>query len=88
MPTYDYRCDKCGYKFEKMQKFSAEPIKTCPNCKTRGKVKRIVHATGIVFKGSGFYKTDSRKSSEKSSESKAADATLKADAPKAAASSD
>jgi putative FmdB family regulatory protein len=89
MPTYGYRCDKCGFEFEKVQKFIDEPIKTCPNCKTKGKVKRIVHATSIVFKGSGFYKTDSRKtSSERSSDSKPIEAPKKSEAPKTAATTE
>ncbi len=83
MPTYGYRCDKCGFIFEKVQRFSDEPIKTCPNCKTRGKVKRTLHATGIVFKGAGFYKTDSRKSADKASEAKSAEPTAKVETPKA-----
>ena len=59
MPTYDYRCARCENRFERVQKFSDSPVKTCPKC--RGHVKRVVHATGIVFKGSGFYINDSRK---------------------------
>ena len=59
MPTYVYKCDNCGYHFEQLQKFSDKPIKICPRCK--GHVKRVIHTTGIVFKGSGWYVTDSRK---------------------------
>ena len=68
MPTYDYQCNRCGYRFERFQKFSDAPVKTCPQCK--GHVRRILHATGIVFKGSGWYITDSRKSSSASIEPK------------------
>ena len=84
MPTYGYRCSSCGYEFEKVQKFSDEPVKTCPSCKARNKVKRTIHLTGIVFKGSGFYKTDSRKSSEP----KTAEPAPKPEAPAATASAD
>ena len=67
MPTYVYKCDKCGYHFEKLQKFSDKPVKVCPRCS--GHVKRLIHATGVVFKGSGWYITDSRGSSSASIES-------------------
>ncbi len=61
MPTYDYLCGKCGHRFEEIQKMSDPPLKTCPKC--RGKVKRIIGGgVGVIFKGSGFYVTDSRKS--------------------------
>ena len=69
MPTYAYKCENCGYHFEQLQKFSDKPLKSCPRCK--GHVKRVIHPTGIVFKGSGWYVTDSRKgTSSSSSESK------------------
>ncbi len=58
MPTYDYRCKKCGYSFEVFQSMLSEPIKDCPRCKT-GRVERLITAgAGIIFKGSGFYETD------------------------------
>jgi putative FmdB family regulatory protein len=57
MPTYDYKCTKCGHKFELFQTMSAEPIEKCPAC--GGKVKRLIGAgAGPLFKGSGFYQTD------------------------------
>lgn len=57
MPIYDYKCENCGH-FEKMQKITEEVLKECPNC--GGYVERIISKNvGIVFKGSGFYKTDS-----------------------------
>ena len=65
MPTYAYKCDNCGYHFEQLQKFSDKPLKNCPRCK--GHIKRVIHPTGIVFKGSGWYVTDSRKGSSKAS---------------------
>lgn len=68
MPMYVYKCDDCGNHFEKLQKFSDKPLKTCPRCK--GHVKRVIHPTGIVFKGSGWYINDSRKGSASGSESK------------------
>lgn len=60
MPTYLYECEKCG-RFEEFQRISEEPLTECPNCKNP--VKRLIGAPGIIFKGSGFYSTDSRKSS-------------------------
>ena len=62
MPTYEYECRKCGHQFEKFQSIMAEPLKTCPKCK--GKVARLVSGgAGIIFKGSGFYQTDYKKTS-------------------------
>ena len=68
MPMYVYKCDECGNHFEQLQKFSDKPLKVCPRCK--GHVKRVIHPTGIVFKGSGWYINDSRKGGAGSSESK------------------
>ncbi len=60
MPTYDYKCVKCGNMFEQFQSMTAEHIKKCPKCK--GAVKRLIgKGAGIIFKGSGFYATDYRK---------------------------
>ena len=59
MPTYQYQCSACEHAFEAFQSFSDEPLTICPECK--GEVKKVYSAVGVVFKGSGFYKTDSRK---------------------------
>ncbi len=57
MPTYDYKCNNCGYTFELFQKMSEDPISECPKCKN--KVKRLIGAgSGPIFKGTGFYQTD------------------------------
>lgn len=73
MPLYDYKCSKCGHVFEVMQKISDEPLKYCPECK--GNIRRLISAAGIVFKGSGFYVTDSgKKDRKKSDKPKATDA--------------
>lgn len=58
MPMYDYRCTACGARFEAWQKFTDDPISVCPTCS--GPAQRVIHAAGIMFKGSGFYSTDSR----------------------------
>jgi putative FmdB family regulatory protein len=57
MPTYDYKCTQCGYKFEFFQPMSAEPLSECPQC--NGQLKRLIGlGAGPIFKGSGFYQTD------------------------------
>lgn len=58
MPTYEYRCDKCAKNFDIVQSFHDEPLTECPTC--GAPVKKVFGSVGIVFKGSGFYKTDSR----------------------------
>ena len=74
MPTYDYRCDACGNVFEVFQSFSEDPLSKCPEGNCAGEVKKIFSAPGISFKGSGFYKNDSRsKSSSSSSSSSSSD---------------
>jgi putative FmdB family regulatory protein len=60
MPIYDYECHRCRYRFEKRQSFDEAPLDTCPRC--QGRIRRVIHPTPILFKGSGFYVTDSRKS--------------------------
>jgi putative FmdB family regulatory protein len=65
MPTYDYVCDGCGHAFELFQSMTEEPKKTCPKCKKK-KLRRLIGAgAALVFKGSGFYKTDYRSESYK-----------------------
>ena len=58
MPTYQYACTECGEQLEKVQKFSDDPLTVCPNC--NGRLRKVFSPVGIVFKGSGFYRTDSR----------------------------
>jgi putative FmdB family regulatory protein len=60
MPIYDYECNQCQFRFEKRQQFDEAPLVTCPQC--QGRLRRIIHSTPLVFKGSGFYITDSRRS--------------------------
>lgn len=59
MPVYDYECNLCNFRFEERQRFDEEPLAICPKC--QGKLRRIIHSTPVLFKGSGFYVTDSRK---------------------------
>jgi putative FmdB family regulatory protein len=84
MPTYDYACDACDHRFELFQSITAEPVKKCPECGRR-KVRRLIGCgAAIVFKGSGFYKTDYRSESY----TKAAEAEKKSAAPAASPSKD
>lgn len=81
MPTYDYRCDACGHTFEEMQSFSAELLKTCPECKKDSLRRLFGTGAGILFKGSGFYETDYRSESYKSGAKKESDGQKPADKP-------
>ena len=65
MPTYEYLCKSCGKRLEVQQKFTDDPLTECPSCE--GPLRKVFGNVGISFKGSGFYKTDSRGSSSKSS---------------------
>ncbi len=58
MPTYQYACRDCGHRLEAVQSFSDEPLTMCPVC--GGALRKVFSAVGVVFKGSGFYRTDSR----------------------------
>lgn len=58
MPVYEYECESCSVRFEKVQRFSEDPLKQCPDC--GGRVHRVIQPVGVIFKGSGFYVTDNR----------------------------
>ena len=58
MPTYEYACTNCGHEFEAFQSFSDAALTECPECK--GAIQKVYSNVGVVFKGSGFYKNDSR----------------------------
>ena len=58
MPTYQYSCTDCGHFFETFQSFSDDSLTVCPEC--QGKLRKVFNAVGVVFKGSGFYRNDSR----------------------------
>src|SRR5579862_2785557 len=85
MPLYEYQCTNCGYRFEKIRKFSDPPLETCPKC--GGKVEKLLSSPAFQFKGSGFYVTDyvrkgdaekdEGKSSSKSEGSDSASSTAK-----------
>jgi putative FmdB family regulatory protein len=88
MPVYTYQCTQCGVRFEVKQSFNDAPITVCPEC--RGAARKVIGPVGVIFKGSGFYVTDSRanhsnltgspkKDSESSSASSSPSAETKAD---------
>lgn len=60
MPIYEYECGLCHFHFERRQRFDEEPVALCSKC--QGKARRVLHSVPVIFKGSGFYITDSRKS--------------------------
>jgi putative FmdB family regulatory protein len=60
VPTYQYSCTECGHFFEAVQSFSDDSLTVCPECD--GRLRKVFNAVGVVFKGSGFYRTDSRAS--------------------------
>jgi putative FmdB family regulatory protein len=60
MPIYEYKCNACEVRFERRQSFHDEPVRECPDC--GGETRRLLHPAGIIFKGSGWYVTDSRPS--------------------------
>ena len=67
MPTYQYSCTECGHFFEAFQSFTDDSLTECPEC--QGRLRKVFNAVGVVFKGSGFYRTDSRNGSNGSSTS-------------------
>lgn len=73
MPTYEYACTACSHRFETRQRMTDDPITTCPEC--NGSTYRVLFPVGIVFKGSGFYKTDNSPSEEKSEAQKDSEAS-------------
>jgi putative FmdB family regulatory protein len=68
VPTYEYACAECGERLEAVQKFTDDPLTVCPAC--GGRLRKLFSAVGIVFKGSGFYRTDSRSSAVTGSKDK------------------
>ena len=88
MPIYEYLCEKCEHEFEREQRITADPIKTCPECKSR-RVKKLISQTSFVLKGGGWYndlysstKKEEKKSDSDSSGSKSSHSKPKSDAKK------
>ncbi|MDA8187322.1 MAG: hypothetical protein M0T85_04190 [Dehalococcoidales bacterium] len=89
MPLYEYECLDCGVRFERKQSVHEEPVKVCPEC--GGKTRKVLFPVGVIFKGSGFYITDNRRSDSASvgaastSDSKSEKTESKADKPESKA---
>jgi putative FmdB family regulatory protein len=77
MPVYEYVCDTCGYRFERIQSFHDDPVEVCPHCD--GKVRRVISPVGVIFKGSGWYITDNRRQISSKRKSTLSDKPDKAD---------
>ena len=73
MPTYQYRCTECDHAFEEFQSFTDDALSVCPVC--GGRLRKVFNAVGVVFKGSGFYRNDSRSKSSSSTNGAAAGGT-------------
>jgi putative FmdB family regulatory protein len=86
VPTYQYACTECGHAFDQFQSFSEASLTECPECS--GKLRKVFSAAGVVFKGSGFYRTDSRSGSTSSTSSDSSSSSTSSPAPAAASSSD
>ncbi|MET9642127.1 FmdB family zinc ribbon protein [Streptomyces syringium] len=85
MPTYQYQCTECGEGLEAVQKFTDDALTVCPSCD--GRLKKVFSAVGIVFKGSGFYRNDSRGASSSSSPAKSTTAKSGSDSSSSTSSS-
>ncbi|MEU0804689.1 FmdB family zinc ribbon protein [Streptomyces sp. NPDC005970] len=85
MPTYQYQCTECGEGLEAVQKFTDDALTECPNC--NGRLKKVFSAVGIVFKGSGFYRNDSRGSSSSSTSGTSKPTSVKSEGSSSSSSS-
>jgi putative FmdB family regulatory protein len=79
MPTYSYRCDTCNHQFDAVQRFTDDPLTECPEC--GASIRRVIQPVGVVFKGSGWYITDSRAPQKESGDAEAKPAASKDGAP-------
>ena len=86
MPTYQYACTECDNAFEQFQSFSEDSLTVCPQC--QGRLRKVFNAVGVVFKGSGFYRTDSRNGSSSSDTSSTPASASSASSSKAESKSD
>jgi putative FmdB family regulatory protein len=86
VPTYQYSCNDCGHFFEIVQSFSDDALSVCPECE--GRLRKVFNAVGVVFKGSGFYRTDSRQKATADSKANGSSGGSSGDSSGAATSSD
>ena len=84
MPTYSYACTECDNRFDAVQAFTDDALTTCPKCS--GRLRKLFNSVGVVFKGSGFYRTDSRDSSKSSTSSATTSSESKTDSSSSASS--
>ncbi len=88
MPTYEYKCDACGFEFEKFQSITAKPIRKCPHCGKNKVQRKIGTGAGLIFKGGGFYITDYRSEAYKNAAKSESGSTAATGESKPAASGD
>ena len=86
MPTYSYACTECDNRFDAVQAFTDDALTTCPECS--GRLRKLFNSVGVVFKGSGFYRTDSRESSKSSVKVDKSDSASSSSSEKTSSSSD
>lgn len=77
MPTYSYACTECDHRFDAVQAFTDDALTTCPQCS--GRLRKLFNSVGVVFKGSGFYRTDSREAGKTGGSSSGSSASTSAD---------
>ena len=87
MPTYEYKCKECGHQLEVVQSFTDDALTKCPSCKKKA-LRKVFSPPGVTFKGSGFYKTDSRNGSGKSKSSTSSSSDSKSTSDSSSSSSD
>jgi putative FmdB family regulatory protein len=86
VPTYQYSCTDCGHFFEAVQSFSDDSLTVCPECE--GRLRKVFNAVGVVFKGSGFYRNDSRSQGQKGESSSSSTSSTKESSSTTSSSSD
>jgi putative FmdB family regulatory protein len=86
VPTYSYACTECDNRFDAVQAFTDDALTTCPECS--GRLRKLFNSVGVVFKGSGFYRTDSRESSKSSVKVDKSDSSSSSSSEKTSSSSD
>ncbi|MGE0218084.1 FmdB family zinc ribbon protein [Mycolicibacterium sp.] len=86
MPTYSYACTECGNKFDVVQAFTDDSMTECPQCS--GRLRKLFGKVGVVFKGSGFYRTDSREASKNTGKSSSSSSSSSSDSSSSSSSSD